>query len=95
MTSPDAPPPLYQIHQVDCLYRVVGMMLPPPYLPTNPPYLPSQPPPPHYHQVDCMYRVVGMPEAEVMAKRRALVELAEELNVKSVEAFRDMISSVT
>ena len=38
------------------------------------------------------HRIMTMGEAEVMAPRVALAKLAEELSVKSVEAFRGFLA---
>jgi len=45
-------------------------------------------------EVEGMYRVMEMPEAEVMAKRRALVSLAEELTISSTDMIRRIINRV-
>ena len=45
-------------------------------------------------EVEGMYRVMEMPEAVIMAKRRALVSLAEELTTDSTDKIRRIINSV-
>ena len=36
-----------------------------------------------------MYRITGMPEAEILAKRAALVELRAQLNTRSTQLFAE------
>lgn len=45
-------------------------------------------------EVDCMYRVMEMPEDVVMAKRRALVTLAEELTHDSANMIGKLLNIV-
>jgi hypothetical protein len=38
-----------------------------------------------------MYRVAAMSEAEILAKRRSLIALAEELNVGTAKLFKQLL----